>query len=97
MGRAELLKALSELIYSVSGGADDHAEEALFEETGAREGETVLLIQQLLAEVHVVSNSIKFFEVNSHHHVHRGARLNRRYTSYGRKTVTSGLGSICQL
>ena len=83
MGRAELLKAISKLVDGLCSGANDHAEEPCFEEARAREGQTVLFIQKFLAEVNVVSDSLEFLEVNSHHHVHRGARLNRCYTSDG--------------
>jgi len=81
MGRAELLKAISKLVDSLRSGANDHAEEPFFKKACAREGKTVLFIQKFLAEVNIVGDSLKFLEVNSHHHVHRGAWLNRCYTS----------------
>ena len=78
---AEFLETVSELNDSVLGRADDHAEEAIFKEALGREGEAVLLIQKLGAEVHVVADALELLEVDTHHHVHGGAAPDGSYTS----------------
>lgn len=83
MGGAEFLQTVAKFIDNLVGGADDHSEEATLEETLAREGQTVLLVQQLFAEVHVVCNIAELFKVNAHHHVHGSAASNRSYTANG--------------
>lgn len=81
MSRAELLQAITELIDSFLFGANDHAEEALREEAGRWERQTVLLIQKLFAEVNIVLDAIELLEVNAHHHIHGCTAFDRSYTS----------------
>ena len=91
MSRAELLQALSKLIDSGLRGAEDHAEEALLKEALRREGQAVLLRQELLAKVDIIFDAFKLVKFNAHHHVHGGAASDRSYTSDGAEAGKRGL------
>lgn len=81
MCRAELLQAITKLIDSSLCGAEDHAEEAFLKEALRWEGQAVLLLQQLLAEVDIVFDAFELLKVNTHHHIHGCTASDRSYTS----------------
>jgi len=66
----------------------------LLEKARARKTEGILLSQQLVAEISVVSNILKVVDVDAHHHVHRSAASNRDKTRNFRKPFVRNLGSF---
>ena len=70
MVSTERLKTVSKSVDSLRLRADDHSEEALLEEALAREGQTVLLLEKLLAEVHIIFNLWEHVQFYLDHHVH---------------------------
>ena len=67
---AEILQSVSEFVDCFWLRAQNHAEESALEEALGRECQHVLLGQQLLAEIYVISNVAESSYVNFNHHVH---------------------------
>ena len=93
----EFLEAIAKLVESLLRRANNHAEETLLKEALGGESETVLLVQEHLAELHIVLDALKLFKVDAHHHVHGSAASNRGYTSDLGESQKGGLTGGSQL
>jgi len=92
----ESLKSVSKIVNNGSLSANDHPEVSISKETFRRESHTVLISQQLLAEVNVVINVLQKIKIDAHHHVHSSAGLDRSHTFNILQTVVSAVRSFLE-
>lgn len=77
---AEFVKTLGELCHVIFSGTNDHSEVARLKEALTGEGQTVLLNQQLLAEVDVILDVFEMVHFNFAHQIHGSCTLDRSHT-----------------